>query len=476
MAFVARAERVLALGNGLLPRTPDAVGPGVYSTQNQDMGNSSKKRVNFVPFSSSSVRRVDATADLDIYSPGPGEYIQHSFLDDARKKSTCVSVFHSTTQRSEVPVSDVPGAGTYDLQHDWNKKNAHRTQLFVHRLSQHMQPFPVSTVPSIPVQEQACGYEETRDGRLVLQKRSRIRHVGVNEDKVGPGEYDTDQGADLVAHSNVGTAWSKFKQKRSTLVPKARSFLPGPGTYDPEILQRPKTQGKWPSSSFKSTTPRAAPNADYGERLSSPGPGAYSPGELQRPRTNPPSFGTTSDRLVPLSGAEILNTPGPGTYGVVETFQNPRRIHTADAAVGFGSATLRCVEPKMSPNLGPGAYDTEMDVSALHYNYNILISFVRPYWWTLTATLYIALFLRALTICFLFAPDLRWPTACFFPISAASPHLAARQRGLNRSKRSIRPPPPASNPCEKVVYPSGEHAQINRTAYLSPTRSAYRRN
>lgn len=91
---------------------------------------------------------------------------------------------------------------------------------------------------------------------------------------------------------------------------------PGPGAYDAEVAKEaqrtrpPSFSMRWRPEGF---------STEKQKRSELPGPGEYSPEPVKSPR-RAPTFGASRR---PLSSAEMLRIPGPGTYNPVEDMHGP---------------------------------------------------------------------------------------------------------------------------------------------------------
>lgn len=112
----------------------------------------------------------------------------------------------------------------YDAGPKWIKQSAsYRPPEPKQRVSYNRNP----TAPSIPGRHQSYGYEESSEGRLVMQRSPERIHTGAKLDTVGPGDYEL-AGSPLRAKSKA-PAWGNSKTDRST---KYGSLAPGPGAYN----------------------------------------------------------------------------------------------------------------------------------------------------------------------------------------------------------------------------------------------------
>eukprot|EP00929_Paragymnodinium_shiwhaense_P047507 TRINITY_DN24098_c0_g1_i1.p1 TRINITY_DN24098_c0_g1~~TRINITY_DN24098_c0_g1_i1.p1 ORF type:complete len:442 (+),score=50.36 TRINITY_DN24098_c0_g1_i1:115-1440(+) len=192
----------------------------------------------------------------------------------------------------------------------------------------------------------------------------------------GPGSYNIDAMNDQKAPKFPLA--SRTRQTQSAILP-----TPGPGTYHGETVTSDHKFEDSPKFSFGGS-PRDLPNG-----MTSPGPGQYSPsGAVQKPAAATHVFGTAvrspaskpgsprADMLSPGPGAynmsprlgnegpkysaagrqdikSCMETPGPGSYQVVEPAQANSLM---SPRYKFGRS-IRSVQRTMSTP-GPGTYDS----------------------------------------------------------------------------------------------------------------------
>ena len=207
-----------------------------------------------------------------------------------------------------------------------------------------LKAFP--SVPSIPTQVQAFGYDETEEGGLVCQKNPTVVYSGIGHDSVGPGQYNPQPVSEI--YSNKGTAWHKSGIKREDTF-KSSSNL-GPGSYSD---LRPGNWYKLKSSpAFASTCKRESyvplgdDDDDY-EKDGNPGPGNYFLGNEKSVRSEKEfqKFGSGSKRFKSNKNP----VPGPGYY------KTDARQDTNENKAPFASTDQRFAE-KINKVPGPGSY------------------------------------------------------------------------------------------------------------------------
>lgn len=323
MAFVARSERKLVLGN-----TNSLVGPGTYVNPPQY-----KSAASYAPFSSSTERIIDKP--IQNYTPGPGSYMETSSQN--RVGLLHSSPFASARPRFDFRNDNMPGPGSYNIKSHWTeKKVSYKPQASSNYIR-------LPSAPSIPGANQGYGYDETSNGELVVHKGPNYIS-GKIEDSVGPGHYNPKS-----LTPNRGALWHKSNSKR-TQVFSSKNQVPGPGTYVPQS-QVPRYKLK-PNAVFASNCKRGT---EFVTEDSSedgvPGPGQYmtkSAFSLTPSRFLPQNFGSRCERFK-------NNTPeplGPGCYNLpVSGFSKKK----AEKKAPFCSTDLRFHE-NIDVNPGPGAY------------------------------------------------------------------------------------------------------------------------
>jgi hypothetical protein len=105
------------------------------------------------------------------------------------------------------------------------------------------------SIPSIPSNIHAYGYNENESNELELNEPPIEYFKGEKTDKVGPGQYNPS----VSQLKPRGQSWSQPKGKRSEPVPPNNPHI-GPGTYEVATIN-PLYSYK-PSSNFASKTMR----------------------------------------------------------------------------------------------------------------------------------------------------------------------------------------------------------------------------
>jgi hypothetical protein len=338
MAFVCRSERFQPTSQAY------SIGPGAYISQNEYNAGSS-----YAPFSSTAERSA-FVSDLNKMTPGPGSYLSveprgpstSDFDHWGQAKNS--SSFASQIERfSKDPSSNsVPGPGSYVHEDHWQKsKIASRVEpsLTISKISNSR------SIPSIPSQAHALGYEETEQGELVINKNSLLSHSGKKGDCVGPGQY--------TIHSDqrtLGTSWHKSKSQRNFYRSStATGPQVGPGAYTKfKVKVEPMYKFK-ESSAFACKSQR-----DQMVESKSPGPGSYEAGKSSFNKKKLPgslqNFGSSSSRFV-FQPSEMK--VGPGHY-------NPESSTSVqlNPKAPFSSSNSR-FSYKNNTNPAPGAYSSE---------------------------------------------------------------------------------------------------------------------
>ena len=132
----------------------------------------------------------------------------------------------------------MPGPGHYFGVSSWIKKGKQRKVNRVMKVENQLERY--NAIPSIPAQQQCFGYEETKDGFLVLATGQE--DFGQDITKVGPGYYDPSfkqlhqRGKGYDMSKGLGRKAPPKKSK----IPKTTKV--GPGDYDP-VESIPNTFG-----------------------------------------------------------------------------------------------------------------------------------------------------------------------------------------------------------------------------------------
>lgn len=213
MSVYDRAERNLT---NVIGSTGKNLGPGSY---NMDMPNPKKIQMDgYAPFLSMTSRETfPQQAETAAALPGPGQYESNSLKPVVKGGSSLANKdlrFKSKSERT-------PGPGQYNVD---EKKTAakieppHAKNVMVMARTK---PAKVAQAPSIPVPQQAYGYEETDDG--MLQKQNPPR----KDNSLGPAYYRVP--LEQRDSDYKGAHWCKRTSNRFFFGGKDG---PGPGEYD----------------------------------------------------------------------------------------------------------------------------------------------------------------------------------------------------------------------------------------------------
>lgn len=398
MAFVYQAQRNLDFST----KESNTLGPGAYISQG-----AYKIDPSIIPFNTRASR--DTTLKNPSLTLGPGAYETNrkTIKPDHMGRIKNSASFSSHINRFKLPGNPelVPGPGTYNIVNSFSGPK--------HQVFNKKDPLILSmpTVPSIPSQNQAFGYDETMFGDLILQKNPNEVYSGKPYDSVGPGQYNPKPVIEI--YGKKGPVWHKSNSKREFLKTSEPSSL-GPGTY---TIDRSQTVYKLKSSAaFVSTCKRDSfipIDEDYleGHKVydedGTPGPGHYyrNFSESYNPKlVEFQKFGSGSRRfnekvnkmpgpgpghylgsknnlnVIPESKApfsstdprfteKILVTPGPGHYNFSGLIENTKKaILCKEGAFGFR-------EPRFTDKIeegypGPGQYDHENKIGVHNTAYH----------------------------------------------------------------------------------------------------------
>ncbi len=263
MAFVNRSARNLNAAPSS-EATPPNLGPGSY----QKPSTIHKSRLALAPFSSSADRGMDENFFAHgERGPGPGEYLAHKPVEIPGPMNTVNCSFVSKVPRfsDRKSVTEL-GPGHYigiesTLKLKRKKIVAGKQKSPAKEISN--DPTKV-TAPSIPARHQSFGYEESSSGDLI---------------PIPPPEVDPPSEVRISPPSAIdltrGPKWAKSKSSRFQ---SSKDGFPGPGSFNPPIIEKKKTSpfvDSKPGSSFLSQTNRITVGGMNlsGIAAETPGPG-----------------------------------------------------------------------------------------------------------------------------------------------------------------------------------------------------------
>lgn len=270
------------------------------------------------------------------YNPGPGYYdlvhypeivdrIEAQFVkkDTASKTSNSnwgvEERFHLSNTKK--PKNESPGPGEYIGISQWAKdikKNPVRATFEAH-------PRKVLTIPSIPSQGQNYGYQETRDGMLMMIQDPKSK----SRQGLGPGSYDVN--LESVKDSRAkGFTFSKLTAERVVAPPNSNSNNPelGPGCYHFDIQDKKEEKVDHSEKNHKRQvkkerlfpSTKKAELADEPVKVDPPGPGHYYNAYNYtsfKPKVKDPNFQFFDSKEARFSTLfKASENPGPGYYAV----------------------------------------------------------------------------------------------------------------------------------------------------------------
>ncbi|KAG5186656.1 hypothetical protein JKP88DRAFT_179587 [Tribonema minus] len=391
LGFGARTAREEWRAGGVVavPQINENLGPGTYNIP-LDSHIAREKYQGKAPFLTTAVRKFESYA-ADEDAPAPGTYDVRPVLGKAG--SAMPSVFKSGTKRFQraeaAEAAAVPGPGSYLTPGGIGTGKGGKAG--AHKRSSRGGGGPpgkdvtwnrIPSAPSIPVKEQAYGYEEGQHGVLIMQHAAHPGHTGCGDDRPGPLDYRPQLSATKPERRGVPD-FSRGPD-RLVLLEKAQanaSSMPGPGYYNAspgigadDAATRSTASGRMRprrrTTAFASATRRAPPAA----AAASPGPCTYNiPSALSavlKRAARDQSFLSTSLRFQNARAAE--GVPGPGSYRTerpprsaqrAAARQHARLTRSRSAPVGFQSTSQRfgggaqCGGGACASDVGPAAYD-----------------------------------------------------------------------------------------------------------------------
>ena len=400
MAFTTRSLR--ENGAPVESAAGAMVGPGSYLGQE-----AYKVSQAYAPFASTAGRDMGGASGSRAV-PGPGAYASaHGGIagEVRRRAATASNCFASGVKRFEGPgvemAAPTPGPGTYAEGNAWVRRAGSTPAAALASPARRMTFRRTPTAPSVPARNQSSGYEEGRNGELVMQRPNMTGHDGTGADSVGPTQYRPNfKALERSRQTNFGAS----RSSRSAIgVGGGAQDTPGPGAYAtqgrgvgglggkvgrgadgsaaggsnssgegsvaPDAFEA--AQAAQPSSNFASRVPRLSGSGDDGEqRDPGPGPGTYETLKAITLKSAPRAhqfFGSTSKRAYEVDAPSLLSapmqlkTPGPGQYAERRTSFAPARM--GPDAAPFTSTQRRFSmagtgsNPKALP--GPGQYSND---------------------------------------------------------------------------------------------------------------------
>ena len=229
MAFVHRKGRDVP-AEGFLDQYED-IGPGSY----QKVTHWGNKRPSCVAFHTSSQQRGFFSQAMK--SPGPGSF------DITLSKGKCVGApFKSKTSRfHKKQILMGPGPGDYDVSSAYRTKKS-RVKSSNRRRPRHYRTI-MPAIPSIPSSSQKYGYEETKEGELVPLTVSLGRKNDLKTRRRRPRK------------SPVRAVSFGLSKTQRFATPRGVNH-PGPGSYNTNIVTKPKLLLTKASAAFESRSKR----------------------------------------------------------------------------------------------------------------------------------------------------------------------------------------------------------------------------
>eukprot|EP00949_MAST-11_sp_MAST-11-sp1_P000490 g490.t1 len=300
-----------------------------------------------------------------------------------------------STAFAESTVAENPGPGAYSLAGIGSKSlsNLHKLKGATSKGAGASLGGRYTPVPTIPRPQQAHGYEQSVNGKLLLQHPSGDVYSGLGYDTVGPAKYDLKHGSAKMAGVSM-----KRSSSRKPIWGKPRTKV-GPGDYDllrsqagarnmeasmlresPAFASRVPMAHQIPDDHDDSAHLQQRQTASAGAENLNLNPGSaplessLSRASLAKSGSNVQRFGSTAKREgwdrhpdAPYTSKQAA-TPGPGMYGERRTiFKTKVRRTLTDEVVGFNSTDPRpCLKPTDvrygQDAVGPGAYNNPIHI------------------------------------------------------------------------------------------------------------------
>ncbi|KAF0982886.1 hypothetical protein FDP41_010865 [Naegleria fowleri] len=351
MAWVSRSIRETSIITNPTT-TGENLGPGSYLTHGP-IGRT--PRYASAPFLSTEKRKTITSVEK-FQTPGPGSYY-HQPLEspsESNKKDTS-SVFRSTTSRfnqsSLIQSQELPGPGSYFNQDQ--EQYLKRKTFSPKNKRTSSPPRNLSTAPSIPANSQSHGYEEGPNGELIRQSPPVRRHMGTQQDSIGPGAYFVDENSNSKVLKNHGIFSSNTKRQLFKV-----QDTPGPGTYSADITTSSHSDLRNYVSVFHSKTKRSSLIPPDKLKFENIGPGSYEPKEpkYMKEKKKQFPFGSTTPRSLE-STPTTSNNPGPGEYFKKDVHHDlPINTDISKVHGAFNSKSERFTHKPENTELGPGSY------------------------------------------------------------------------------------------------------------------------
>jgi hypothetical protein len=213
--------------------------------------------------------------------------------------------------------------------------------------------------PSIPSHDFIFGYEDTKAGNLKRQKNPEKIITGINNDRVGPGQYTI---PDSFTKLNKGAVkWKNSKSKSFHNKKPAKKNQLGPGHYQVEKTEIFPVYKYKQSSVFASKVERAT-TVQVKKRSR-----ASFPVGRTRPITSYQNMNSANKDhfAAELSSDDDDDLPGPGYYGSNENTSAFNPKHVPQRQQFFGSTVARFdSSQKGKSKVGPGTYNYDAPESA----------------------------------------------------------------------------------------------------------------
>ena len=376
MAFVYQSKRDFNFSSN----ENITLGPGAYMGH-QDL----RFQKSEIPFQTTSTRDKSSKVPQ---IPGPGAYNSSNpkLKVDQFGRYRCSSSFASHKDRFGKVSNELnPGPGSYNLKSSWNYS---KRSLSTKSSAKVLRNYP--SVPSIPSQSQAFGYDETESGDLIIQKNPVQVHSGLGPDSIGPGHYNPKPVSEI--YGGKGVVWHKSASKREDNAKSGNNL--GPGSYsdmkanswyklksspafastckresyipldDESDLSYEKDGNPGPGKYFISNGNEVKAEKEFqrfgsgtkrfkDEKSQVPGPGYYKAREGKQVSASKAPFASTDMRFTHKAN----KIPGPGTYCEPNFIENMNKKVQSKKAEAFGCSEKRFADKNGKIVPGPGEYE-----------------------------------------------------------------------------------------------------------------------